>query len=158
LIAVYDGTRLRLVTVATARDLASQPPVPGDTPNHPISARVYPSAPAPGSTPPQLPPGVPVVTVRPPPAPTTATSMAPVFLDANTLVAVCDCCVGYSHLVAFDLRTGRQTAFATLYGPPESMSRLKPGVLLVVTAAHLLVTAKQGHTRLVATEISAASD
>ena len=122
-IAVYDGTRIRLVGVATARDLASQPGVRGDAPNHAIPARTYPaqttttsSTPAPA-----------------PPAPTTATSRAPVFLDGRTLVAVYDCCIGESHLVAFDLRTGKRTPFATLSGPAETIVRAAPGRLLVVT-------------------------
>jgi hypothetical protein len=89
--------------------------------------------------------------------PTTATSRAPVYLDAHTVVAVYDCCIGLSHLVAFDLRTGRRTTFATLYGPPVNMIRIGPGRLLVVTAAGLLVVATQGHTQQLATGVASAT-
>jgi hypothetical protein len=82
---------------------------------------------------------------------TTATSQAPVYLDANTLVVVYDCCTGYSHLNAFDLRTGRRSAFAKLYGPPVNIIRIGTGRLLVVTAANLLVVASRGHTQQLAT-------
>jgi hypothetical protein len=151
-VAVFDGTRIRLVDVATAQNLGSQPGVPGDKPNHPIAARVYPPDPSAGK-----PTTVPTVTLQRPPAPTRATSLAPVFLDATTLVAVYDCCIGYSHLVAFDLRTGRRTMFAELYGPPENISRIGGERLLVVTAAHQLVTATRGDTRVVAKGITAAA-
>jgi hypothetical protein len=98
-----------------------------------------------------------VITLARPSAPTTATSAAPVYLDANTLVGVYDCCIGLSHLSAFDLRTGNRTTFATLYGPPVDMVRAGPGRLLVVTAANLLVIATRGKTVQLATGISAAT-
>jgi sugar lactone lactonase YvrE len=152
-IAVYDGTRIRLVELATALDVASQPGVPGDEPNHPIEPREYP----PSSPPAATIGGVPVVTVTPPPPPTTATSTAPVYLDHRTVVAVYDCCIGYSHLVAFDLVTGERSPFATTYGPAENISRIGRGRLLVVTAAGHLVVATNGDTRLVAKGIAAAA-
>lgn len=92
-----------------------------------------------------------------PPMQTTATSQAPVYLDANTLVVVYDCCTGYSHLNTFDLRTGKRSAFAKLYGPPVNFIRIGTGRLLVVTAANLLVVASRGHTQQLATRISAAT-
>jgi hypothetical protein len=39
-VAVFAGDQIRIVDVATAEDLASQPTVPGDVPNHPISKRI----------------------------------------------------------------------------------------------------------------------
>jgi hypothetical protein len=157
-IAVFAGDQIRIVDVATAQDLESQPAVPGDVPNHPISKRIYPSGPPAGTATVAPPPGVPVITIttRPPPQ-TTSTSSAPVYLDANTLVVVYDCCTGLSHLVAFDLRTGKRTAFATLYGPPVNIVRVGSGRLLVVTAANLLVVATRGHAEQLATRISAAT-
>jgi len=157
-IAVFAGDQIRLVNVATAKDLGSQPTVPGDVPNHPISKRVYPSGPPPGTSTVAPPPGIPVITITAmPPMQTTATSQAPVYLDANTLVVVYDCCTGLSHLDAFDLRTGRRTAFATLYGPPINIIRVGNGRLLVVTAANLLVVATRGHTEQLAAGIAAAT-
>ena len=157
-IAVFAGDQIRIVDVATAQDLESQPTVPGDVPNHPISKRIYPSEPPAGTATVAPAPGVPVITIttRPPPQ-TTSTSSAPVYLDANTLVVVYDCCTGLSHLVAFDLRTGKRTAFATLYGPPVNIVRVGSGRLLVVTAANLLVVATRGHAEQLATRISAAT-
>jgi len=153
-----DEQEIRIVDVATAQDLESQPAVPGDVPNHPISKRIYPSGPPAGTATVAPAPGVPVITIttRPPPQ-TTSTSSAPVYLDANTLVVVYDCCTGLSHLVAFDLRTGKRTAFATLYGPPVNIVRVGSGRLLVVTAANLLVVATRGHAEQLATRISAAT-
>jgi WD40-like Beta Propeller Repeat len=157
-VAVFAGDQIRIVDVATAQDLPSQPTVPGDVPNHPISKRIYPSGPPPGAATVVSPPGVPVVTITTtPPMQTTATSQAPVYLDANTLVVVYDCCTGYSHLNAFDLRTGKRSAFAKLYGPPVNIIRIGTGRLLVVTAANLLVVASRGHTQQLATRISAAT-
>jgi hypothetical protein len=157
-IAVFAGDQIRIVDVATAQDIASQPAVPGDVPNHPVSKRIYPSGPPPGTATVAPPPGVPVVTITTkPPMQTTATSQAPVYLDANTLVVVYDCCTGYSHLNAFDLRTGKRSVFATLYGPPVNIIRVDAGRLLVVTAANLLVVATRGHTQQLATKISAAT-
>jgi Tol biopolymer transport system component len=155
-VAVFAGDRIRIVDVAIAHDLASQPTVPGDVPDHPISKRIYPPPPT-GTSTVAPPPGVTVVTVAPPPAPTTATSRAPAYLDANMLVALYDCCIGLSHLVAFDLRTGKHTAFATLYGPPVNVTRIGAGRLLVLTAANLLVVATRGHAEQLATGISAAT-
>jgi WD40-like Beta Propeller Repeat len=155
-IAVFAGDQIRLVDVATAQDLASQLTVPGDVPDHPVSKRIYPSGPMPGTTTVAPPPGIPVVTITTAlPMQTTATSATPVYLDANTLVVVYDCCTGLSHLNAFDLRTGKRTVFATLYGPPVNILRIGPGRLLVVTAANLLVVATRGHTEQLATRISA---
>jgi hypothetical protein len=157
-IAVFAGDQIRIVDVATAQDLGSQPTVPADAPNHPISKRIYPSGPAPGTSTVAPPPGVAVITITTrPPMQTTATSQAPVYLDANTLVVVYDCCTGLSHLVAFDLRTGKRTPFATLYGPPVNIVRIGNGRLLVVTAANLLVIATRGRTEQLATRISAAT-
>jgi hypothetical protein len=157
-IAVFAGDQIRIVDVATAEDLASQPTVPGDVPNHPISKRIYPSGPPPGTTTVAPPPGVPVVTITTkPPIPTTATSQAPVYLDTNTLVVVYDCCIGYSHLNAFDLRTGERSVFAKLYGPPVNIIRIGTGRLLVVTAANLLAVVSRGHTQQLATRVSAAT-
>ena len=96
-------------------------------------------------------------TVASPPMQTTATSQTPVYLDANTLVVVYDCWTGYSHLNAFDLRTGKRGAFARLHGPPVDIIRIGTGRLLVVTAAKLLVVASRGHTQQLATRISAAT-
>jgi hypothetical protein len=157
-IAVFAGDQIRIVDAATAQDLGSQPTVRGDVPNHPISKRVYPSGPLPGTSTAGPPPGIPVITVATPlPMQATATSRTPVYLDTNTLVVVYDCCTGLSHLVAFDLRTGKRTAFATLYGPPVDIVRIGVGRLLVVTAASLLVVATRGHTQQLATRISAAT-
>ena len=157
-IVVFAGDQIRIVDVATAQDLGSQPTIPGDVPNHPISKRIYPSGPPPGTSTVAPPVGVPVITITTRlPMQTTATSQAPVYLDSNTLVVVYDCCTGLSHLVAFDLRAGTRTAFATLYGPPVNIIRVGIGRLLVVTAANLLVVATRGHTEQLATRISAAT-
>ena len=147
-IAVFDGSRIRLVDVATAVDVESQPGVPGDSPRHSISPRTIAT---PTSTTPN------VITTAPPPAPREASSPAPVFLDARTLVVDYDCCIGAQHLVAFDLRTGRRTAFATLSSPVESVSRLEAGLLLAVTALYGLVLVSRGHTTVIATQIAAAT-
>jgi hypothetical protein len=156
-LALAAGRRTAYFAVLTGDETPpSLERIDRDLPNHPISKRIYPPPPAPTSTV-TPPPGVPVVRVAPPPAPTTATSRAPVYLDAHTLVAVYDCCIGSSHLVAFDLRTGKRTAFATLDGPPVNSVRLGSGRVLLVTAANLLVVASRGRTEQLATGISAAT-
>ncbi len=158
-IAVFAGDQIRIVDVATAKDLGSQPTVPGDTPNHPISKRVYPPGPPPGTKTTSPPPGVPAIIIpaTPPARQTTATSQAPVYLDSNTLAVTYDCCTGYSHLDVFNLRTGKRSVFTTLYGPPVNIIRIGTGRLLVVTAANLLVVATRDHTQQLASGISAAT-
>jgi hypothetical protein len=157
-IAAFDGTRIRLVDVAVARELATQPGVRGDDPGHPIAPRTYSPSPAQTTTAPSpASPPVQTVTVAPPPTPTTATSTTPAFLDQQTIVADYDCCIGDQHLVAFDLASGRRTPFATLYGPPVTIARVAPGRLLIATAANLLYIVTKGEARVLATGITAAA-
>jgi hypothetical protein len=113
-IAVFDGARIRLVDVANANDVMSQPSVP-----------------------------------RP--------SLAPVFLNGHSLVVLADCCTGRQHVVALNLRSGARHAYATLSSPPESIRRLRPGLLLTVTALNELALVRRGHFRVIARAITAAT-
>lgn len=122
-VAVFDGSRIRLVDVATASDVSSQPGVTGD---------------AAGSS-------------------SRTPSLAPVFLDAHTLVVLADCCVGKQHLLAIDLRSGARTPFADLSSPTESVRRLGRGLLLTVTALDELAVVSSGHFRVIAKSITAAA-
>ena len=85
------------------------------------------------------------------------TGLAPVFLDAHTLVVLADCCIGRQHLIAVDLRSGARTAFAEISSPAENIQRSKAGVLLAVTALQELVLVTRGHARVIAGGIYAAS-
>jgi Tol biopolymer transport system component len=114
-IAIFDGSMVRIVDVATARDVPSQPAVPGNT------------------------------------------GLAPVFLDANTLVVLADCCIGRQHLVAVELRSGARTAFAGLSSPAESIRRLKQRRLLTVTALNELAVVSRGRTRVLAKRVITAA-
>src|SRR5207247_10247902 len=111
LVALFDGKQIRLVTVATARTIGSQPPAQGTVPT------------AGGAT----------------------GSLAPVFVDTRKLVVLDNCCIGDQRLVAIDLASGSRRLFATLAAPPESLARIEPGVLLVVTAARQLLVLTKGH-------------
>jgi WD40 repeat protein len=85
------------------------------------------------------------------------TSLAPVFLDANTLVVLADCCIGRQRLVAVDLRSGARTPFAGLSSPAESIRRLKQRRLLTVTALNELAVVSRGRTRVLAKRVITAA-
>jgi hypothetical protein len=78
---------------------------------------------------------------------------------ARTLRAVCldhaNCCIGPQLLVAVDIRSGANTPFAQVAAPPEIIRRLRPGLLLTVTAARKLVLVTREHTRVIASGITA---
>ena len=122
-VAVSDGSRIRMVDVASAVDVPSQPGIPGD-------------------------------------APSTGTHTpwaAAVFVNAETLVVLADCCIGRQHLLAIDLRSGASTPFAELSSPTENIRRLKPGLLLTVTALNELALVSRGSARVIAHGITAAA-
>jgi Tol biopolymer transport system component len=108
-VAVFDGSRIRLVEVATARDVPSQAALPD-----------------------------------------AASGLAPVYADAQTIVVLADCCIGRQHLAAVDLRSGGSTPFATISSPPEAVRRLKPGLLVAVTALHELAVVRRGSVHTIA--------
>jgi len=83
--------------------------------------------------------------------------LAPIFLDAHTLVLLANCCIGRQRLVTVDLRSGRRSAFATISSPDETGQRLRDGMLLVTTALHELVVVSRGHGRVLARGITAAA-
>ena len=112
-VVLFDRERLRLVDVATAADIPSQP----------------------GLTP----------------------AYAPVFLDAQTLVVLANCCIGRQQLVTIDVRSGAISPFVELSTPPEIIRRLKPGLLLTVAASGELALVSRGHTRVIARRITAAA-
>jgi hypothetical protein len=122
-VAVFDGSRIRIVDVASAVDVPSQPGIPGDAPSS-------------GTDTPWL---------------------APVFLNADTLVVLADCCIGRQHLLAIDVSSGTPTPFAGVSSPAENIRRLKPGVLLTVTALSELALVSRGRARVIAHGISAAA-
>jgi hypothetical protein len=122
-VAVFDGSRIRIVDVASAVDVPSQPGISGD-------------ATSTGTHTPWL---------------------APVFLNANTLVVLADCCIGRQNLLAIDLRSGTPTPFAELSSPAENIRRLKPGLLLTVTALNELALVSRGRARVIAHGITAAA-
>lgn len=122
-VAVFDGSRIRIVDVVRAADVPSQPGVPGD-------------------------------------APSTGTHtawLAPVFLNADTLIVLADCCIGRQHLLAIDLRSATPTPFAELSSPAENIRRLKPRQLLTVTALNELVLVSRGRARVIARGVTAAA-
>jgi hypothetical protein len=83
--------------------------------------------------------------------------LAPTFLDTRTLVVLTGCCIGPQQLVAVELASGARMPFARLSSPPETLQRLKPGVLLAVTALNELALVSGGHVRVIAKGIAAAT-
>jgi hypothetical protein len=83
--------------------------------------------------------------------------LAPVFLNASTLVVLVGCCIGRQQLAAVDLRSGALTPFARLSSPPANIRRLDRRRLLAVTAQNELVIVSRGHTRVLARGIVAAA-
>jgi hypothetical protein len=94
--------------------------------------------------------GVPLSSSREP-------SLAPVFLDAQRLVVLENCCIGKQRLVTVDLRSGAQAPFATLAAPPETIRRVGPELLMTVTALDQLAFVSRSHVRVVATHVAAAA-
>jgi hypothetical protein len=85
------------------------------------------------------------------------TFLAPVYSDTQTLVVDANCCERAQRLEAINLRSGAHRRFATLSSPPEDIRRIKPRVLLVADALRELVVVSQGHARVIATNIDAAT-
>jgi len=112
-VAIFDGYRIRLVDVRTAKNVVSQPSV--------------------------------------------SRGLAPVFLDAHTLVVFGNCCIGRQHLVGIDLSSGTRKPFASLSSPVENIRRLRSGLLLTVTALNELALVSRGRTRVIARAITAAT-
>ena len=80
---------------------------------------------------------------------------APVFIDPYRLVALANCCIGRQRLVTIDLRSGVRHPFAVLPAPPETIRRLRAGVLLVVTAGAELMIVSHRHSRVIARGVTA---
>jgi hypothetical protein len=83
--------------------------------------------------------------------------LAPVYLDARTLVLLANCCIGSQRLVAVDLRTKTRSTFAHISSPVETGQRLRDGMLLLTTALDELVVVSRGHARVLAHGITAAA-
>jgi hypothetical protein len=90
-------------------------------------------------------------------SPTQEPSLAPVFLNGHTLVVLENCCIGKQRLVSIDLRSGAQAPFATLSAPPEAIRRVRPGLLVTVTALGQLARLSRNHVQVLATDVVAAA-
>ncbi len=128
-IAIFDGRRVKLVDVAHARDVASQPPLAGE--GEPIRID-----------------GMSVGH---------AALKAPVWVGTDSLVVLANCCIGHQHLIKIDLRSGKRRRFATLSAPDEQVRRVHAATLLVVTAAGELALVSDGRVRALAAGITAAA-
>jgi hypothetical protein len=84
-------------------------------------------------------------------------SLAPVFLDAQRLVGLANCCRGRQQLAMVDLRSGRQTPFAEISSPVVSIRRFGAGRLLVADQLGQLLLVSRGHSKIIATGIGAAT-
>ena len=89
--------------------------------------------------------------------PSAGVALAPVFLDGQTLVVLANCCIGKQRLVTVDLGSGAQAPFAVLAAPPETIRRVRPGLLMTVTALDQLAFVSRNHVRVVATHVAAAA-
>jgi hypothetical protein len=83
--------------------------------------------------------------------------LAPVFLNGHALVVLQNCCIGKQRLVTVELGSGAQAPFATLPAPPEMIRRVRPGLLMTVTALGQLAYVSRNHVRIVATHVAAAA-
>jgi hypothetical protein len=128
-IAIFDGRRVRFVNVAHARDVETQPPLPG------LGEPVRVDGMSVGR----------------------AALEAPVFVGAHSLVVLANCCIGHQHLIEIDLRSGKRSRFATLPAPDEQIRRLYAATLLVVTAAAELALVSHGRVHALASGITAAA-
>jgi hypothetical protein len=128
-IAIFDGRHIRFVDVARAREVESQPALPGK--GEPVRVD-----------------GMSVGR---------AALETPVYVGAHSVVVLANCCVGQQHLIEIDLRSGARTHFATLPAPDEQIRRLHAATLLVVTAAAELATVSHGRVHALASGITAAA-
>lgn len=83
--------------------------------------------------------------------------LAPVFLDDHTLVLLADCCIGSQHLVAVDLRSGRQAAFARISSPVVSARRFGTERVIVTDQLGELLVISRGHVERIATRVGPAT-
>jgi len=91
------------------------------------------------------------------PTPGQTSWLAPVFVDARTVVVLEGCCIGRQQLVAVDLSSGTQNSFAVLSSPVEHVRRYGQRRLLVVTALHELALVSRGNVRVIVRRIHAAA-
>ena len=91
------------------------------------------------------------------PTPGQTSWLAPVFVDADTVVVLEGCCIGRQQLVAVNLSSGTQNPFAVLSSPVEGVRRYGQRRLLVVTALHELALVSRGSVRLIVRRIHAAA-
>jgi hypothetical protein len=91
------------------------------------------------------------------PTPGQTSWLAPVFVDARTVVVLEGCCIGRQQLVAVDLSSGTQNPFAVLSSPVEGVRRYGQGRLLVVTALRELALVSRGKVRVIVRRIQAAA-
>jgi len=66
-----------------------------------------------------------------------------------------NCCIGRQHLMTIDVRNGRQSPFAELTSPVVSIRRLGTGRLLVADQLGQLLVVSNGHSKTIATGVSA---
>ena len=83
--------------------------------------------------------------------------LAPVFIDARTVVVEEGCCIGRQQLVAVDASSGASSPFALLSSPVEGIRRNGSGRLMVVTALNELALVSRGSVRVIARRIQAAA-
>jgi hypothetical protein len=82
---------------------------------------------------------------------------APAYLSADTIVADANCCTGAQRLVAIDLHTDRESTFARLSSPVQTVQRVGRATLLMTDALDQLVTVSKGRVRLLREGIAAVS-
>jgi hypothetical protein len=80
-----------------------------------------------------------------------------VYLNNEMIVADANCCIGSQELIKLDLRTGRQTKFALISSPVQTVQPIGPGTLLISDALNELVSVSRGQVRVLREGIVAVS-
>jgi hypothetical protein len=85
------------------------------------------------------------------------TLLAPVYLNANTIVAEANCCIGSQELVKLDVRAGRESNFARISSPVQTVQSVAPGTLLISDALNQLISVSRSRVRILRQGIVAVS-
>jgi hypothetical protein len=83
--------------------------------------------------------------------------LAPVYLNADAIVGDAGCCIGSQQLVTLNLRTGRESKFARISSPVQTVQRIARGTLLITDAGDQLLRVTQGRVHVLREEIEAVS-
>jgi hypothetical protein len=83
--------------------------------------------------------------------------LAPAYPNAGAIVGDAGCCIGSQQLVTLNVPTGRESKFARISSPVQTVQRIARGTLLITDAGDQLLRVAQGRVHVLREEIEAVS-